>query len=204
MIFYGTKGSNLFNGKIINTNCSHCNEVATMTYSVFAKYAHIYWIPVFPYKKLTFVECNNCKMTFEQKEFSGEITTKLEREKEKNGKKMFPLWMFSGAIIILALSGFGVYQSNVDDNNEKIYIQNPAKGDIYHIKLDDDFYTAATVISTDKDSVYLRFSNLETDQMTGIDEISKPKNFIMGKYGYKRERLKELFEKDTIYTIDRN
>lgn len=205
MIVYGTKGSNLRNGKIINTNCPNCNEVTSMVYSSFAKYVHIYWIPMIPYKKLTFVECDACRKTFEQKEFSKDIEAKLLREKEKNGRVAYPFWMFSGAAIIMALSGFAVYQSNVDDENEKKYAENPQKGDLYHFRLTNGFYTSAKITSTDKDSVYLLFSNYETDQVTGIDDISKPENFtVLGKYSYNRERIKELLEKDTIYQIDRN
>jgi hypothetical protein len=203
MIFYGTKASALKNGQIINVNCPSCNTNTTMKYSVFGKYAHVYWIPLFPFEKITAGECNSCKKTYLYKELPEEIKIKLDREKEKNGIK-FPIWMFSGLFLILGGIGYGFYSSNKTDSDSAEYIKNPMKGDLYYIKLDDGFYSAATVTSTDKDSVYLRFSNLETDQMSSVDDVSKPENFIMGKEGYERKRLKELFEKDTIYTIERN
>lgn len=203
MIFYGTRASTLKNGQIINVDCPNCNTNSTMTYSVFGKYAHVYWIPLFPFEKITAAECNSCKKTYLYKELPQSIQTKLDREKEKHGIKL-PIWMFSGVFLILSGIGYGFYSSQKADSDTAEYIKNPTKGDLYYIKLNDGFYTVAKVTSTDKDSVYLRFSNLETDQMSSVDDISKPENFIMGKDGYGRDRLKELFESDTIYTIERN
>lgn len=174
-----------------------------MKYSVFGKYTHVYWIPLFPFGKITAAECNSCKKTYEYKDLPQSIQTKLDRDKEKYGIKT-PIWMFSGLFLILGGIGYGFYSSDKTDRETAEYIKNPTKGDLYYVKLVDGFYTAATVISTDKDSVYLRYSNLETDQESSVDEISKPENFIMGKDGYERKRLKELFESDTIYTIERN
>jgi hypothetical protein len=84
MIFYGTKASTIKNGQIINVDCPNCETNSSMIYSVFGKYAHIYWIPLFPIKKITITECNNCKKTFEYKELPQAIQTKLDREKEKD------------------------------------------------------------------------------------------------------------------------
>jgi len=48
MIFFGTRASNINNGKIINADCPNCEVNSTMVYNVFEKYAHVYWIPFFP------------------------------------------------------------------------------------------------------------------------------------------------------------
>ena len=53
MIFYGTNAKNIKNGKVINVQCPNCEQNTSMTYSVFGKYAHVYWVPFIPYKKIT-------------------------------------------------------------------------------------------------------------------------------------------------------
>ncbi|MGX7668502.1 hypothetical protein [Flavobacterium pedocola] len=204
MIIYGTKGSNIKNGQIINTECPNCNTKSTMDYSIFGKYAHVYWIPFFPYTKLTFVECGNCKRTFEKNDFTPEITQKLEHEKNKNGKLFFPVWMFSGIAIVALISGFGIYQSNVDDENDKAYLNDPKVNDVYHLKTENGFFTSAKVTNVDKDSVYLSFNTYEINQETGISDIDIAKNYEKESYGISRERITELFKKDTIYSVKRD
>lgn len=204
MIFYGTKGTNIRNGQIINTPCPNCNSNATMNYSYFAKYAHIYMIPFFPYTKLLFVECNNCKKTFSEKELSKDMETKLIRENEKNGSVKFPLWTFSGAVIVLLLSGFGIYQSKVDDDNEAKYIKDPKKGDVYFMKLKNGFFTTLRIDEVKKDSLYVTYNNYETDLESGIDKINIDENYKNEKYVCDRKVIEDLFKKDTIYTIERN
>jgi C4-type Zn-finger protein len=64
MIIFGTKASNIRNGQIINVDCPNCKSITTMKYSVFARYFHLYLIPIFPSKKLFVTECNSCQHTF--------------------------------------------------------------------------------------------------------------------------------------------
>ncbi|WP_298121335.1 zinc-ribbon domain-containing protein [Flavobacterium sp.] len=110
MIFYGTKASNIKNGQIINVDCPHCQTNTSMIYSVFGRYAHVYWIPFFPIGRVTVTECNSCKKTFEFSELPQPIQEKLLREKEKGGAKT-PIWMFSGLGIIAVLVAIGIYSS---------------------------------------------------------------------------------------------
>jgi hypothetical protein len=202
MIFYGTKASNLKNGQIINVDCPSCETNATFKYSVFGKYAHIYWIPIFPISKITVAECNSCKKTYEFKELSESIKTKFQREKEKSPVK-FPIWMFSGLFVIATLVGFGVYKSNETDKNEAIFIKNPKVGDIYSIKISDAHFTSARVDKIVKDSVYLTDNDYETDQITGIDDIDVSKNYTTVKEVLSKKEIQEAFKKERIFAINR-
>jgi hypothetical protein len=202
MIFYGTKASNLKNGQIINIDCPSCETNATFKYSVFGKYAHIYWIPLFPISKITVAECNSCKKTYEFKELSESIKTKFQREKEKSPVK-FPVWMFSGLFVIAALVGFGVYKSNETDKNEAEFIKNPKVGDVYSIKVSDAHFTCARVDKIDKDSVYLTDNDYETDKSTGIDDIDVTKNYTTEKEVLTKKEIQDAFKKEKIFSITR-
>jgi len=107
MIIYGTRSTNLKNGRITRVTCPHCSTETSMIYSVFGKYAHIYWIPLFPLNKLTFLECDHCRKTFKPKELPLDIQTKLKTEKEKDPPKT-PIWHFSLLLIILGIFGFSL------------------------------------------------------------------------------------------------
>ncbi len=202
MIFYGTKASNLKNGQIINIDCPSCETNATFKYSVFGKYAHIYWIPLFPISKITVAECNSCKKTYEFKELSESIKTKFQREKEKSPVK-FPVWMFSGLFVIAALVGFSVYTSNETDKNEAEFVKNPKVGDVYSIKVSDAHFTCARVDKIDTDSVYLTDNDYETDQSTGIDDIDVTKNYTTEKEVLTKKEIQDAFKKEKIFAITR-
>lgn len=203
MIIYGTKGTHLKSGKVINVNCPNCSENSTMNYSIFGKYAHVYWIPFFPYTRLTFMECNHCKMTFEERSFTDEMKTKLGREKEKSGKIFFPFWMFSGVILVGALTLYGFYKSGEDEDNLKEYLKNPKKGDVYHIKLKNEHFSSIRVDSVSKDSLDVTFNDYETDLYSGIDDIDVDKNYTSDSYRVPKTLIIELKKKDSIYDITR-
>ena len=102
MIFYGTRAKNIHNGQIKNVKCPHCENETSMTYSIYGKYAHVYWIPFFPIGNVGVTECNSCKRTYEIKELPENIKMKYHNEKEKDGVKT-PIWFFSGLFIVAIL-----------------------------------------------------------------------------------------------------
>lgn len=202
MIFYGTRSSNLKNGQIINVDCPNCNENTLMKYSVFGKYAHVYWIPFFPFEKITAVECNSCKKTFLDKELPQSIKTKLDRDKEKHGIKT-PIWMFSGLFLIITGIAYGFYSSDKTDKDEAEYIKNPKSRDVYSIMNLAAHYTTVRVDKVIKDSVYFTENDYETDQTTGIEDIDLPKNYTISKGVLSKKNIQELYKKETIFEVNR-
>lgn len=203
MIFFGTKASTIKNGQIININCPHCETNSSMIYSVFGKYAHIYWIPFFPYKKITLTECTNCKKTFEYKELPENIKTKIDREKERNPVKI-PIWMFSGLFILVGIISFGFYNSYQNDINDAEYIKNPKVGDVYYIKMTDREFTTARVDKTTRTEIYLTNNDYVTDLESGIDEIEKNENYTKYKDTVSFIQIQEAFKDNLIISIKRD
>ncbi|WP_395063822.1 hypothetical protein [Flavobacterium sp.] len=201
MIFYGTKASNLKNGQLINVDCPHCETNTSMTYSIFGKYAHIYWIPFFPVSKITVAECNNCKKTFEFKELPEAVKTKFEREKEKYPVKT-PIWMFSGFGVVAVLVGIAMFISSQTKDKEQAYIKNPKVGDVYSFKVEKE-YSTMRVDKVTKDSIYFTYNDYIVDKSSGIDKIDIEKNYTIEKDVTTQKALQELYKKETIYSIDR-
>ena len=92
MIFYGTNASRLKDGRLNNVTCPNCNNDTAMNYSVFGKYAYLYWIPVFPIGKENVLECNSCNKTYNLNELPDQIKRKFETEKHTG----LPLQHFAG------------------------------------------------------------------------------------------------------------
>ncbi|MEO8532621.1 MAG: hypothetical protein ABI441_02670 [Flavobacterium sp.] len=202
LLYYGTKATNLKNGQIINVDCPNCNTNVSMIYSVFGKYGHLYLIPFFPIKKLTFAECNSCKKTFEEAELPSAIQQKLQREKEKNAVKT-PIWMFSGLFIIAALIGLGFYSSHQTDVDTGTFIKDPKVGDVYFLNSAEGYYTTMKVNQVLKDSLSVFINDMEIDRKTDVDKIDIDKNYKNKSNIAKKDMLK-LYDEKKIYEVKRN
>ena len=97
MIIYGTRASNIGNFEVSDSKCSYCNEGDTQRVSVFGRYFHIFWIPIFPIGKKAVAECTHCKRTIEQKEFSPQLKNQYQ-EIKKNAKRPFWHWLGIGLV----------------------------------------------------------------------------------------------------------
>ena len=202
MIFYGSSSSRLKDGRLSNVTCPNCNEQTSMNYSVFGKYAYIYWIPIFPLGKTNVLECNTCKRTYKLKELPEQIKHKFELEKHKG----IPLKHFTGLAIIGALIAWFSYSSAKDKALEAEYIKAPQIGDIYRASgSQKHWYTTAKVFNLTTDSIYLVFNDYEVDQKSGISDINKKANYNSeNAEGFTLEQLQLLYADEVIYQIDRD
>jgi len=98
MIIYGYRASKIGELDVDGTTCSFCGQEEPQHVSIFGKYAHIFWIPLFPMGKKAIAECTHCKRTYEKSDFSSELRTKFLNQK-KNIKR--PLWHWFGLIAVI-------------------------------------------------------------------------------------------------------
>lgn len=205
MIFFGTRASSIRKGQIMNVECPNCKAIATMRYSIFARYFHLYWIPTFPTKKLSVAECNSCKQTFGyvDVELANSIRRKIEQEKEKNTLR-YPIWMYSGTFLILTLFCYGFYDMHQTDLNNADYIKDPKVGDVYYMKLPNDHYTTLRVDKATRTEVYITSNDYEIDLESDISTIDETKNYTKLKDTINVIRLQGLFKDETITEIVRN
>ena len=203
IFYYGTKATNLKNGQVINVDCPNCNTNVSMIYSVFGKYAHLYLIPFFPIKKLTFAECNSCRKTFEQVELPSLIQQKLEREKEKNKAKT-PIWMFSGLFAIAAIVGMALFSSHQTDVDTATFIKDPKVGDIYFLNsVTEGRYTSMKVDKVSKDSLIIFLNEMEIDLKTDVYKIDLAENYKKT-YSISRKNMLNLYNEKKIFEVKRH
>jgi len=131
MIIFGGRASHIGSFDIPDSNCSYCNEGDTQRVSVFGKYAHIFWIPLFPIGKKAIAECTHCKRTIEQKEFSPELKT-LYKENKSKAKR--PIWHWLGlgvfGLLVALISIIGITaeedpRSKLLNADEELMVTNP-------------------------------------------------------------------------------
>lgn len=109
MIIFGTRASNIGSIEVPSSSCDYCKQEGKQQVSVFGRYFHVFWIPVFPFGKSVFSECTHCKKTIRKKEFSPQLKT-LYLQKSDETKR--PIWHWAGSLIFVALVFFFVFARN--------------------------------------------------------------------------------------------
>lgn len=203
MIVYGTRASSIQNGVITNVDCPHCETNTQMNYSVFGKYAHVYWIPLFPLEKQQVIECNHCKASYELKELPKNIKQKFYSGQKLNPAKT-PITHFSLLIIIGICVAFGLYSDYKTDSESADYAQNPKVGDVFFETTNSGKYSTSRVTKVTKDSVYVTLNNMEISQKSKLPKINIDGNFTTAKAAYSRKQIVDFYkDKKTIYEIQR-
>jgi len=75
MIIYGTNGAHVRTAPLPGVACPSCATSDALQLSVFSRYAHIYWIPLFPYSKPTVAQYGHCQQAWEEKPFRANCAT---------------------------------------------------------------------------------------------------------------------------------
>lgn len=99
MILFGRKAHHLGLIASQKIKCKSCGK-KDLAISVFQKYFHILWLPMFPIKKECASQCLQCQNILIEKKFSS--ATKELSVKLKKGNKT-PLWTFSGIFLGLLI-----------------------------------------------------------------------------------------------------
>ncbi|MEW5675856.1 zinc-ribbon domain-containing protein [Flavobacterium enshiense] len=203
MIFFGTREKEIKRGSLTNVTCNECRENVSMTYIVESKYFHLYWVPFFPYKKNTFVGCNECDTVFEKKQFSENIKKKLQRENELKPARN-PIWMFSGLIILAILIPLALFQSSRANVKKSDFANNPKVGDVYFLNCLPSNYTTMKIAAIEKDSIHFIANDTVVTKFTKIFTINEDKYYTDKIKSYTKSQILDLFKNDSIYKIDRN
>lgn len=201
MVFYGSRASNIKNGRLSNVTCPSCENQTSMTYSIFGKYAHIYWIPLFPIGKESVAECDHCKHTSKISDLPEQIKNKFDLEKSGSG---FPIWYFSGLAIIAVLIFGGMYMAKLHDDDVAKYINDPQIGDIYTLEGErEGYHSTMRIQEVTNDSVYALMSDYEYNT-TNLSDLDKDENYSGEIYSFSKEDILALFAKEAIEDINRD
>ncbi|RSK44572.1 zinc ribbon domain-containing protein [Hymenobacter perfusus] len=113
MIFiYGTGTSRLLSAPLPTLACAHCGTQGQLSVTVFSRYASLFWIPVFPFGKISVTVCNHCKQTLTSKEPLPETYRLPVQTVQQNAPMAFsnfalPLLLMAGMVAVFLLAQFG-------------------------------------------------------------------------------------------------
>jgi zinc-ribbon family len=203
MMIYGHKATKTGHHSLFGTKCSSCGTKDEMEMYTFSRYFHLFWIPVFPYRKEAVTQCNHCKQVLNKKQFSADLLSQYE-EMKMNIKT--PYWQFIGAGLLAVLIIAITFSVKEDNKRDMAYLAAPKAGDIYEIKLNSSSYTLYKVLDVTPDSVYVLFNKFETTRQSGLNkaEMNEPGSFSEEEgMAIAKKTLLSLKEKGEIESVRR-
>lgn len=201
MVFFGTSEKEVKSGKISNVICDYCQENVNMYYTITSRYFHLYFVPLFPFKRNTVLACESCETVFISKRFSTIQKSKLQRENELKPARN-PVWMYSGVLLLTLLIPLAFLQSKKADEKKLEYKNNPMIGDVYFLSLPNK-YTTMKIAAVDKDSVHFIMNDTSVSKFTKVFGINDDNNYTTSFKSYSKKEITWLLEHDSIYSIDR-
>ena len=201
MIIYGWKPTGIATENI-REKCPHCGTPDSLQMDIYQKYAHVYWIPLFPIGKTAATQCSHCQQVLQKKEFPPDLQYAYETLKIH---AKTPVWTFSGLGILALLIAWGIISSKQTDEKNARLILSPQKGDLYEISINTNRYTLYKVEKVAGDSVFLLFNQYESNKESGLSDLKNKGNeaFSTELMPLHKNELKTMLDLREIISIDR-
>ena len=201
MLIYGWNTKIIKEGEAPNMQCNACDHEGQLV-GISASYAHLFWIPFFPYKKSAVVVCPNCGQTTEAQHLPEELKRPINELKKSVS---FPKYMFIGLALLIGLIGYGTFASMQSDNAKVEAIADPTIGDVYNtIDLNE---------TSEYKYSYLKVTNLKGDSVEVIptvtaynmksDELLEDDYFIRLPSMMHKDELMKMYEAGEIVELYR-
>jgi len=103
---YGTGTTRLITTPLPTLPCAYCGTQGQLSVTVFSRYVSLFWIPVFPFGKISVTVCAHCKQTLTSKEPLPEtyrLPVQTVQQHAPTAFSNFALLLLVGAGIALAL-----------------------------------------------------------------------------------------------------
>lgn len=205
MIIYGTGTKNLGTKRIPGVKSPY-DETQDIEIIGVAKYAHIFWIPLFPYSKKVYPYCPSSQIEIHKNDIPQRTVDKI-KEVKKTMKT--PVYLYAGLIILALLIGYLAYD---DYEHEKQFAKNITDikaTDVLVIKNEDATYSFAKVSTVIEDTVFFNLSNYVYEGGTPSEyRLNKEKRDVEDFYNeeiyyFLKQTIDSLYEVGDIYDLYR-
>jgi len=201
MIIYGFKGTHLRTQELPGVACPACNTTNSLRTSLYSRYAHVYWIPFFPYSKLTAVQCDACQELWENKAVPASIAPSVREVQQQTSH---PYWSWAGLAAVVAFFSFAILAGMRDRHTDEALLLAPRAGDIYTVRSDSaDMYSLLKVRRVGGNNVELVANEYQTDSRTRVDELNSPDKFSKEPFTLTRLELQIMRRKDQLTDVER-
>ena len=200
MIFFGiSKPKKTLVKPLGMVSCPDCKEEGYLEIFGFARYFHLYWIPMFSVGKAVRVDCRSCETTFKGKKMPKAAMIYAEDLKQE---VKTPIWHFTGLGVLVGLISLFIIMGRNGDKLEAKYMGNPQVNDTYFLSLENG-YTYWNLIEIEADTLTFESPNVYVESIFDTGEIQEIKDLPMDTIRYSRSDIKWMFDEKDIYRIDR-
>lgn len=203
MIIYGWNAKKIKQAPIENA-CVNCGE-KNAKIAIFSYYVHVFWIPLFPYKKSAQLVCSNCKNALEDGDFPKGSEMRKNLRRLKDAVKS-PKYMYVGSVILLLAVSYIAFLIIQSSKLERGYLENPQVGDVYVLK---DFKETSPynhyllkVHDIVDDSLYMTFSSFSYDRI--VSRLDPKDGFYDVWYSMHKDQLRQYDESGELKKIIRD
>ena len=201
MVFYGTNGTHLRTEALPQVACPACGTSSSLRASLFGRYAHLYWVPVFPYAKLVAVQCGSCQTTWESKALPATVAPAVQDLKQQTQQ---PYWTWAGLSLLLLAAMFGFLHSIRDMRPDETMLSSPRAGDIYTVRTDSaNMYSLLKVQQVSGNSVALVANEFHSNDSSPINSLNAPEKYSKEPFIITRLDLQIMRHKGDLTDVDR-
>lgn len=201
IVLFGSRAGHLKTLRIPEP-CRNCKASNSVEFIVYQRFAHIFWIPIFPTRKVFTSQCYNCKDSL----IEDEVKASYPHVYQETRKKLFvPFWSFTGIALVAGLILFISILSYIRTVKNQFIIQSPERGDIYRYVTKDGEYSLLKVSEIKGDTVYVFTNSYTTKSVRGISRLIDDSYFSFSKESSPKLRsdLIQMFESGEITDIER-
>jgi len=201
MIIYGFKGTHLRTQELPGVACPACLNTKALRTSLYSRYAHVYWIPFFPYSKLTVVQCGACQEVWENKEVPTSIAPIVREVQQQTSH---PYWSWAGLTAVAAFFSFAVLAGIRNRHTDEALLLAPRAGDIYTVRSDSaGMYSLMKVRRVGGNNVELVANDYQIDNRAPLDELNSPEKYSKEPFTLTRLELQIMRRKDQLTDVER-
>jgi hypothetical protein len=211
VIIYGWRGRAVSGPMKNDAACPACGKSPLRTAGVI-RYFHVFWIPLFPYRRIEVLECASCGAARTGKDVPEPARSEIRRTVLGAGR-MAPL--FAGLVLVAGLIGFGAFSSGQRSEREAAWLAAPAVNDHYVVKLPDLFekadrtypYGVLEVAAVADGRVTVRVPNVAYDRASGANQavssgaVRKADYFAEETLDLELAELRDLKAKSAIHAV---
>jgi hypothetical protein len=199
MIIFGSRSSSRTPVET-GCNCTACGAEKSIYLIPYQKYAHVFWIPVFPAGRDYQAICGNCKALFD--------ANSIGIPHEVFSQVKTPKWTYFGlyafVVVLVLFLALGAYTSNKQKKETTLYLESPTVNDIYEVKLDEKEYSLMKVFNVSGDSVYFFHHTHYVERKSDLRKLRQDNSYDDTEAdAYSKSELMEMYDDESISRIIR-
>ena len=201
MIFYGTKGKHFATFDLPPATCPACHRPGQLRAGLVSRYAHVYWIPLFPYQKVAVVQCGACG--WDTTTPPAELAPAVRALKQQ---ATHPYWTWSGLGVLALLLLGGFLLGIRDHHQDEALLTSPRTGDVYTVRSDSAnvaSYSLLKVRRVSGNSVELLANKFQTDDSSPFPDLDKAHCYNPEPFVLTRLDLQIMRRKGELTDVDR-